>query len=375
MDEHHRIEVIQKKKQKSLFKNLFIGSASGDLCMTTTLMRLFAGEKLTTPPIWLMRQAGRYLPEYREVRRQAGSFLDLCYNTELATEVTLQPIRRFGFDASILFSDILVVPHAMGQKVWFEEGEGPRLEQISSSAELTSRPLKFDLDRLAPVIRTVEALRVKLPAETTLIGFCGAPWTVASYMIAGKGTPDQAPARLVAYSDPDFLQAVIDQLVDASIIYLRAQLAAGAEVVQIFESFASALPPSGLERWSMAPIAKIVQGVKAAYPKAMVMVFARGAAPLLARYAETTSADGFGIDWGADLDKAVGAVPPGCITQGNLDPLALVAGGKSLDDGVAEMMKVARRGNHIVNLGHGILQQTPIEHVERLMQLVRQPVG
>jgi uroporphyrinogen decarboxylase len=341
--------------------------------MTTTLMRLFAGETLPTPPIWLMRQAGRYLPEYREVRKQAGSFLDLCYNTDLATEVTLQPIRRFGFDASILFSDILVVPHAMGQKVWFEEGEGPRLEQITSAAELKARPLRFDLDHLAPVMRTVEQLRKKLPSETTLIGFCGAPWTVASYMIAGKGTPDQAPARLVAYSDPLFLQAVIDQLVEASIIYLKAQLAAGAEVVQIFESFASALPPSGLERWSMEPIGRIVRAVKASYPSAKVMVFARGAAPLLARYAETSGADGFGIDWGADLGTAVAALPKGLVSQGNLDPLALVAGGKSLDDGVAAMMAVARRGNHIVNLGHGILQQTPIAHVERLMQLVRDP--
>ena len=339
--------------------------------MTTTLMRLFAGETLATPPIWLMRQAGRYLPEYREVRRQAGSFLDLCYNTDLATEVTLQPIRRFGFDASILFSDILVVPHAMGQKVWFEEGEGPRLEQITSAAELAARPLQFDLNRLAPVIRTVERLRRELPAQTTLIGFCGAPWTVASYMIAGKGTPDQAPARLVAYQDPSFLQAVIDQLVEASITYLRAQLAAGAEVVQIFESFASALPPAGLERWSMEPVGRIIRGVKQAHPQCKVIVFARGAAPLLGRYAETTGADGFGIDWGSDLEDAAARVPQGLVTQGNLDPLALVAGGEALDEGVERMMKVARRGRHIVNLGHGIVQQTPVAHVERLMQLVR----
>ena len=342
--------------------------------MTTTLMRLFAGETLATPPIWLMRQAGRYLPEYREVRRQAGSFLDLCYNSDLATEVTLQPIRRFGFDASILFSDILVVPHAMGQKVWFEEGEGPRLEQITTAADLRTRPLSFDLNRLSAVIRTVEQLRVKLPAETTLIGFCGAPWTVASYMIAGKGTPDQAPARLVAYEDPEFLQSIIDQLVEASIVYLNAQLSAGAEVVQIFESFASALPPSGLERWSMEPIGRIVKGVRAVHPHARIMVFARGAAQLIARYAETTGADGFGIDWGADLANAVGRMPEGLVSQGNLDPLALVAGGKALDDGVAAMMTVARQGKHILNLGHGILQQTPIAHVERLMQLVRQEV-
>jgi uroporphyrinogen decarboxylase len=341
--------------------------------MTTTLMRLFNGETLAVPPIWLMRQAGRYLPEYRATRAEAGSFLDLCFNTDLATEVTLQPIRRFGFDASILFSDILVVPHAMGQKVWFEEGEGPRLEQITTGAELAARPLRFDLDRLAPVIKTVERLRSSLPVETTLIGFCGAPWTVASYMIAGKGTADQAPARLVAYKEPGFLAAVIDQLVEASIIYLNAQLAAGAEVVQIFESFASALPPSGLRTWSMEPIGRIIRGVKAAHPQSKVIVFARGASSLLAEYAVVTGADGFGVDWGSDLAATVEKLPEGLISQGNLDPLALVAGGEALDTGVARMMEVARNGGHIVNLGHGIVPQTPLAHVERLMELVRQP--
>lgn len=340
--------------------------------MTTTLMRLFAGETLATPPIWLMRQAGRYLPEYRETRARAGSFLDLCFNTELATEVTLQPIRRFGFDASILFSDILVVPHAMGQKVWFEEGEGPRLEQIETAEALRQRPLRFDLDRLSPVIRTVERLRRELPAETTLIGFCGAPWTVASYMIAGKGTADQAPARLVAYRDPDFLSAMIDQLVDASIVYLKAQLAAGAEVVQIFESFAGALTPGGLECWSIEPIRRIIAGVKASYPAAKVIVFARGAAGMLGQYATITGADGFGIDWGADLALTVRQLPETIVSQGNLDPLALVAGGEALDNGVKAMLAVARSRRHILNLGHGIVPQTPIAHVERMMTLVRE---
>jgi uroporphyrinogen decarboxylase len=339
--------------------------------MTTTLMRLFAGETLATPPIWLMRQAGRYLPEYRETRARAGSFLDLCFNTELATEVTLQPIRRFGFDASILFSDILVVPHAMGQKVWFEEGEGPRLEQIETAEALRQRPLRFDLERLTAVIRTVERLRRELPSETTLIGFCGAPWTVASYMIAGKGTPDQAPARLVAYRDPEFLGVVIDQLVEASIVYLKAQLAAGAEVVQVFESFASALTPRGIERWSIEPIRRIVVGVKEAYPGAKVIVFARGAAGVLGQYAKVTGADGFGIDWGADLGHAVKQLPQTIVSQGNLDPLALVAGGDALEKGVQEMLMVARGRRHILNLGHGIVPQTPIAHVERMMSLVR----
>ncbi len=339
--------------------------------MTSTLMRLFKGETLASPPIWLMRQAGRYLPEYREIRSKAGSFLDLCYNTDLATEVTLQPIRRFGFDASILFSDILVVPHAMGQKVWFEEGEGPRLEQIATAAALIERPLSFNLDRLAPVIRTVERLHRELPPETTLIGFCGAPWTVASYMIAGKGTPDQAPARLVAYSDPPFLAAIIEQLVEASIVYLNAQLAAGAEVVQIFESFASALPPEGLRKWSIAPIGRIVRGVKQAWPEARIIVFARGASSLLAEYASATGADAMGIDWGTDLAIARSVLPDAILTQGNLDPLALVAGGQALDAGIDQMMRTAREGRHIVNLGHGIVPQTPIAHVERLVERVR----
>jgi uroporphyrinogen decarboxylase len=330
--------------------------------MTTTLMRLFAGETLATPPIWMMRQAGRYLPEYRETRKQAGSFLDLCFNTDLATEVTLQPIRRFGFDASILFSDILVVPHAMGQKVWFEEGEGE---------ELASRPLRFDLDRLAPVIRTVERLRRELPSETTLIGFCGAPWTVASYMIAGKGTPDQAPARVVAYRDPAFLGAIIDTLVEASITYLSAQVAAGAEVLQIFESFASALPPHALETWSIKPIGRIIAGVKARHPKVRMIVFARGASAMLGTYAASMAADGFGIDWGSDLEESVKGLPGEIVSQGNLDPLALVAGGAALDEGMGRMMAVATKRRHIVNLGHGIVPQTPIAHVERFVSLVR----
>jgi uroporphyrinogen decarboxylase len=334
-------------------------------------MRLLNGEALPTPPVWLMRQAGRYLPEYRATRAEAGSFLDLCFNTALATEVTLQPIRRFGFDASILFSDILVVPHAMGQRVWFEEGEGPRLDQIADGEALRARGLRFDLDRLGPVIRTVEQLRLKLPAETTLIGFCGAPWTVASYMIAGKGTPDQAPARLVAYRDPAFLAALIESLVDASIVYLRAQLDAGAEVVQIFESFASALPPAGLRTWSIGPVARIASAVKASHPAAKVIVFARGAGSLLSEYAEATGADAMGIDWGSDLAAAREALPPNVAVQGNLDPLALVAGGAALDEAVMRMLEAGRGHKHIVNLGHGILQQTPIAHVERMLALVR----
>jgi uroporphyrinogen decarboxylase len=337
----------------------------------TTLIRLLDGERLPTPPIWLMRQAGRYLAEYRETRARAGSFLDLCYNTDLAVEVTLQPIRRFGFDASILFSDILVVPHAMGQKLWFEEGEGPRLDQIADGAELAARRLRFDLDRLSPVIRTVERLRKELPSETTLIGFCGAPWTVASYMVAGKGTPDQAPARLAGYRDPAFIQALIDSIVEASITYLGAQLKAGAEVVQIFESFAGGLPPHLLRGWSMEPIARIADGVRKAHPKAKIFVFARGAGHLLDEYERVTKADALGVDWGTDLAAARARVSPQVATQGNLDPHALAAGGHALAAGVARMLAAAKGTRHIVNLGHGILPQTPVEHVHELIRLVR----
>src|SRR4051812_33411490 len=223
-----------------------------------------------------MRQAGRYLPEYRATRAEAGSFLDLCYTPRLATEVTLQPIRRFGFDASILFSDILVIPHALGQEVRFVENEGPKLDPVTTQAELSRLADEIPLSRLEPVFETLDRLRTALPAETTLLGFCGAPWTVASYMIAGKGTPDQAPARLTAYRDPAFMKALIDRLVRASTAYLIRQIDAGAEAVQIFESFGAALPPALFESLSLDPIRRIVTNLKAAHPQARVIIFVRG---------------------------------------------------------------------------------------------------
>ncbi len=335
------------------------------------LLSALSGQTLAKPPMWMMRQAGRYLPEYRELRATAGSFLDLCYNPKLATEVTLQPIRRFGFDAAILFSDILVVPHALGQAVTFAEGEGPRLDSITDRAGFAKLHGEIDLGHLEPVFQTVANVRSALPGEVALIGFCGAPWTVASYMIAGKGTPDQAPARIMAYRDPELLQMMIDKLVVSSIAYLCRQIEAGAQVVQIFESFASALPPGIIERWSFEPMRRIVDGVRAKHPGAKVILFARGAGLALERLAQTGGMDGLGLDWGTDARWAASAVPSTIALQGNLDPLALIAGGKALDEGVDAVLSGMRGRPHIFNLGHGILPETPIAHVEALVKRVR----
>lgn len=336
-----------------------------------TVLRVLGGEAVSPPPIWLMRQAGRYLPEYREVRAAAGSFLDLCYTPRLAEEVTLQPIRRFGFDAAIMFSDILVVPHALGQDVRFAEGEGPRLDPITSSHDFSRLADTLPLERLAPVFETLERLRGSLPPETTLIGFCGAPWTVASYMIAGKGTPDQAPARVLAYRDPGFMSALIDRLVEASTAYLIRQIDAGAEVLQIFESFGSALPPALFGPLSLEPIGRIVRAVTAARSHAKIIVFVRGGGPNLKRLVNARLGDALALDWTLDLDIVLPAVPDGIATQGNLDPLALVAGGEVLDRGIDAVLNATRSRPHIFNLGHGIVPETPIAHVERMIARVR----
>lgn len=339
-------------------------------------MQALSGVATPRPPIWLMRQAGRYLPEYRAVRAEAGSFLDLCYNPELASEVTLQPIRRFGFDAAILFSDILVVPHALGQKVWFAEGEGPQLEPVTDRAALAALGSPCNLTRLEPVLETVARVQRKLKEETAgdtpLIGFCGAPWTVASYMIAGKGTPDQAPIRLVAYRDPDFLQELIDRLVEASTNYLIAQLDAGAQVLQIFESFGGALPPELFKHWSYDPVARIVREVKAARSHARIIVFARGVGPRLTAFAQTAEIDAIGLDWGVDTRWAARELQAHKTVQGNLDPLALMAGGDAMRAAIDHIVDTLSGGPHIFNLGHGIQPTTPISHVEELVRYVRQ---
>ena len=331
------------------------------------------GVRQPVPPLWLMRQAGRYLPEYRAIRAQAKSFLDFCYAPGLATEATLQPIRRFGFDAAILFSDILVVPDALGQSVSFVEGEGPRLQPIESGADLAALSDEADWSRLAPVFETVERVKAALPADVALIGFCGAPWTVASYMIAGRGTPDQAPARLFAYRQPDLFAALIDRLVEASAAYLTRQIRAGAEAVQIFDSWAGVLPPAEFERWCVEPIARIVAKLRAALPQTPIIAFPRGAATQLDKFAAIDGLAAIGLDTAAEPSAAAAALPARLALQGNLDPLALLAGGAALDAGVERVLASFAGRAHIFNLGHGVLPQTPVDHVERLVARVRRP--
>lgn len=338
---------------------------------TKAILRVLNGEPVWPLPIWIMRQAGRYLPEYRETRKQAGSFLDLCYNPRLAEEVTLQPIRRFGFDASILFSDILVIPHALGQELRFVENEGPKLDPVTSEKDFSRLADELPLERLEPVFETLDRLRQSLPKETTLLGFCGAPWTVASYMIAGKGTPDQAPARLTAYRDPAFMDALIEKLVQASTAYLIRQIDAGAEAVQIFESFGAALPPALFDRLSLNPIRRIVEGLKAARPQARAIVFVRGGGANLHRFAAAGIGDALALDWTLDPAAVLPGLPDTVATQGNLDPLALIAGGTPMEEGIDHILRSVRGRPHIFNLGHGILPETPIAHVEQMIARVR----
>ena len=319
----------------------------------------------------MMRQAGRYLPEYRAVREKAGSFLKLCFTPELAAEVTLQPIRRFGFDAAILFSDILVIPHALGQKLDFVAGEGPKLDAIENAADLSKLAAEVDQARLAPVYETVRQVKAALAPEVTLIGFCGAPWTVATYMIAGRGTPDQAPARMFAYRHPDVFEKLIERLVQSSIDYLVRQLEAGADAVQLFDTWSGVLPPEQFDTWCIAPSERIVQGVRSRVANARIIGFPRGAGTGLVRYAERVSVDAVGLDWMVDRTFAREQVQSRRPIQGNLDPLALLAGGSALDRAVDETLSAFGGGPLIFNLGHGILPETPIAHVERMIAGVR----
>ena len=333
------------------------------------LMRVLDGETLEQPPIWMMRQAGRYLPEYRKTRAEAGSFLDLCYNPDLACEVTLQPIRRYGFDAAILFSDILVIPDALGQSVRFEEGAGPILELIDLDRV---GDLKTDgvLDRLSPVLEAVERIRAGLPEETTLLGFCGAPWTVATYMVGGRGSPDQAATRRKVYGEPKAFEALIEVLVEASIRYLVAQLKRGADAVQIFDTWAGALDEEGFRRYGIGAMRKIVEGIRAECPDARIIGFPKGVGLMLERYVDETGVDAVGIDWSVPLDVAR-SLQSHCAVQGNLDPMRLVAGGAALDEGVDRILAALRDGRFIFNLGHGVTPDTPVEHVARMVARVR----
>jgi uroporphyrinogen decarboxylase len=324
------------------------------------------------PPIWLMRQAGRYLPEYKRVRAEVGGFLDLCYTPEKAAEVTLQPIDRFDFDAAILFSDILVVPHALGQNVRFVEGEGPRLDPIRSVSELPGLSAGAE-DRFQRVYEAVSLIRDRLPKDKALIGFCGAPYTVATYMIAGKGSPDQAETRKFAFTEPDAFQALIDLLVDTSINYLSHQIEAGVSTVQIFDSWAGPLPDDQFERWVVAPTKKITTALHETHPDIPVIGFPRGAAANVRHYVDATGVDGLGCDTAMPLHVMSGNLGSRPIVrQGNLDPLLLMTGGPGLEARIREICQAMRGLPFIFNLGHGILQWTPPENVTRLVEIVRE---
>jgi uroporphyrinogen decarboxylase len=331
------------------------------------------GQAISPPPIWLMRQAGRYLPEYREVRAKAGSFLNLCYSPELAAEVTLQPIRRYGFDASILFADILIVPDALGQKVAFVEGEGPKLDPIRSVAGLKCLDRSKAETKYKIIAETVARLRQDLPNETALIGFCGAPWTVATYMVEGAGSKDQAAARLWAYQDRDGFQQLIDLLVDASVDYLSLQVEAGADALQIFDSWAGSLPENEFNQWVVEPTRKIRAALKARFPNVPVIGFARGSGVQNLAYGQRSGVDALSCETEMPLsfmrETLAGAGMP---VQGNLDPLLLVSGGAALEARVREIVETMRGVPFIFNLGHGIVPQTPPENVGKLVSLVRE---
>jgi uroporphyrinogen decarboxylase len=343
--------------------------------LTKPFLDVLAGQRQPVPPVWMMRQAGRYLPEYRELRAKAGGFLDLCFTPEFAAEVTLQPIRRFGFDAAIIFSDILVIPYALGRSVRFEAGEGPRLDPLDTPQKIASLASQADFSKLEPVFEALRRVRGELDAKIALIGFCGAPWTVATYMVAGQGTPDQAPARMMAYQHPDAFAKIIDALVDNSIRYLLGQLRAGADALQIFDTWAGVLPPREFLRWSVEPTARIVAGVRKEVPDAKIIGFPRGAGPLLPAYIGETEVNAVSIDWTADPAFIRERVQTRVAVQGNLDPLVLIAGGAALDRAVDDVLSNYAAGRLIFNLGHGIQPETPIAHVERMMKRVREYRG
>jgi len=340
------------------------------------MMRALRGETLPVPPVWMMRQAGRYLPEYRAVRARARTFLDLCYTPELAAEVTLQPIRRFGFDAAILFADILLVPHALGANLVFVEGEGPRLSTVTTPDDLARlAPADAVHATLAPVYETVRQVRAALPAEVPLIGFAGAPWTVATYMIAGRGTPDQAPARLLAYRDPETFDALIERIIAATTGYLLAQVAAGAEIVKLFDSWAGALPGPLFHRYAVEPARRIAQAVRAAYPEVPVIGFPRGAGAGYASFAAAAGVQALALDTSVDAAWAAHELQPRLCVQGNLDPLLLVAGGPALDRATRATVAAFAGGPHVFNLGHGITPEADPANVERMLRAIRGAQG
>lgn len=340
--------------------------------MTKTILRALAGEKLPTPPIWMMRQAGRYLPEYRATRAQAGDFLSLCYNSELAAEVTLQPIRRYGFDAAILFADILLLPQALGVDLWFETGEGPRMTTVTTPAELKAlKPIDQIDEVLNPVYETVKILSRELPKETTLIGFAGAPWTVATYMIAGRGTPDQGPAHALKAADRATFAALIDLLTDATIEYLSKQVVAGAEVVKIFDSWAGSLQGQDFYDFAVEPARRITAALKNRYPDLPVIAFPRGAGERYEGLHEKIGADCIALDDGVSPEWAATHVQTGGCVQGNLASHHMVTGGDDLIRETRKVVDALSNGPYIFNLGHGITPDASPDNVQLMIDTVR----
>jgi len=335
------------------------------------LLRALRGVHVERHPFWLMRQAGRYLPEYRELRAKAGSFLDLCFNPDLATEVTLQPVHRYGMDAAILFSDILVVPLGLGQQVSFQEGEGPKLEPIRDAAGLARLSATLDLAKLEPIYETVRRVRRELPPETALIGFAGAPWTVATYVVEGGSNRDFLAVKGWAAADKPGFARLIDTLTEATIAHLTAQVAAGAELVQLFDSWAGALDGEAFHNWVVEPTRKIVAALKAVKPNLPIIGFPKGAGAKYLGYARETGLDVLALDQDVPLAFAREVLQPVAALQGNLDPKLLMAGGPAMETRIREILTTLGRGKFVFNLGHGILPATPLDHVERLSEILR----
>lgn len=337
------------------------------------LLNVLGGERKDPPPVWMMRQAGRHLPEYLELRGRAKDFLDFCYSPSLAAEATLQPIRRYGMDGAILFADILLILDAMGRKVEFIAGEGPRVEAIQSAKELDAEPLERVLAKLAPVAETVERVSSRLGEKTTLIGFAGAPWTVGIYALEGKGGTDKLYPRRFGYENPAELDSILALLVEATAHYLAMQARAGADALMLFESWAEGLPEDAFDRWVIRPTAALVSRLRELGVDLPVIGFPRGCGSLLTKYVEKTGVKAVGLDTAQSLDWVDQALPSGFPVQGNLDPLRLLAGGPDLEARVAEIMSKLRNRPHIFNLGHGVMPETPIANVERVLEVIRQP--
>ena len=334
-------------------------------------LETLAGRRFATPPVWLMRQAGRYLPEYRAVRATTKSFLEFCYTPDKAVEVTLQPIRRFGFDAAIIFSDILVVPDALGQKVWFEEGEGPKLEALTDPAQFGKLSRARLGDFLAPVYEAIRRTRAALPKETALLGFAGAPFTLACYMIEGSGSKDFAKVKKWAYTHPESFGLLIDLLVDSVVDHLSNQVEAGADGVQLFDSWAGVLPEEQLFRWSLDPLVRIAKGLRERHPSIPIIAFPRAVGPAALMYRRPDSFTALSIDTGIGAHWAAKELQPHICVQGNLDPIMLVAGGAALEREATRILDKLGHGSFVFNLGHGVVPQTPPEHVAQLVEIVR----